>query len=78
MQDCKVFGRVAGVHCAKYTMTLLSELSGADDQDLLSFILLSAYQEARPEKDVGSLSARPVLSERWAVLSRTIWTFCAC
>ena len=33
MQDCVVFGRVAGVHCTKYMMTLLSELSGADVRD---------------------------------------------
>ena len=34
LQDCEVFGRVAGVQCAKYKMTLLSELSGADVMDV--------------------------------------------
>ena len=33
LQDCVVFSRVAGVHCAKYMRTLLSELSGADVRD---------------------------------------------
>ena len=34
LQDCKVLGSVAGVQCAKYKMTLLSELSGADVMDV--------------------------------------------